>query len=580
MTEGLVIVHDAAAARWLRFEAPCRIVQAFRADEVEPALREAASLVKRRGWHAAGFLAYEAAGAFDPALCVKETPGFPLLWFGLYPEARSMRLPEPDYGAYELGAPVASVGRAGYDAAIGRIRHYIQSGDTYQVNYTLRLLASFRGDAVHLFLAMVRAQSPGYAAYVDAGRYALCSASPELFFHLDGGTLTCKPMKGTVHRGRTLEEDKSLAAWLQHSEKNRAENLMIVDMIRNDLGRVAEFGGVRVEALFEVERHPTLWQMTSTILARCAREPADIFAALFPCASITGAPKIRTSRIIAELEPDPRRAYTGCIGFLAPDGRAQFNVAIRTAVVDRSAGTAEYGAGGGIVWDSASPEEYTEAILKARVLTERPPAFSLLETLRWTPEESYFLLEHHLRRLADSAEYFRFRLDVEAVRRGLLGEAAGFGSGARRVRLILSADGTVSVDSAPLGEEAPARIPRVAIAHNPVQSGDVFLYHKTTHREVYERALRDFPDCDDVLLWNEKGELTESCVANAVVDIGGELVTPPVDCGLLAGAMRAQLLEEGRIRERVVRVADLGPGSRICLVNSVRLWREARLHHY
>ena len=570
-------MHDAAGRRWLRFEEPRRTISASRTEDVLPTLRRVESLVHEHGWHAAGFLSYEAGSAFDAALKVHPLKTFPLLWFGLYPEAEEMDLPAVDYAAYSLSPPVPSVNRDAYDHAIGCVKRYIQSGDTYQVNYTIRLNAAFEGDAWHLFLAMVRAQSPGYAAFVDTGRYAICSASPELFFRRERDILTCKPMKGTVHRGRTLREDRDLAAWLQSSEKNRAENLMIVDMIRNDLGRIADTGSVQVRNMFDVERHPTLWQMTSTVTARSSGSLTDIMAALFPCASITGAPKVRTSEIIAELEPEPRRVYTGSIGFLTPGRVAQFNVAIRTAVADREAGKVEYGSGGGIVWDSASRDEYGEALLKARVLTERRPGFDLLETIRWTPEDSYFLLEYHLRRLSDSAEYFGCRLNVERIHGQLLDRAGGFGQEARRVRLLAGLDGSIEIQADLLDEREGGKPLRVALARECVDSADIFLYHKTTNRRVYDNARQAHPGCDDVLLWNANGELTESCLANIVMEIDGTMCTPPVNCGLLAGTFRASLLDQGQIQERVLKIDDLHRCGKIWLINSVRKWQEASL---
>jgi para-aminobenzoate synthetase/4-amino-4-deoxychorismate lyase len=352
---------------------------------------------------------------------------------------------------------------------------------------------------------------------------------------------------------------------------------MIVDMIRNDLGRVADVGSVHVPMLFEVTRHPTLWQMTSTVAAVCRKSLVEILAALFPCASITGAPKIRTTRIIAELESTPRGLYTGCIGFIAPGRSAQFNVAIRTAVVDRVAGQAEYGAGGGIVWDSACDDEYSEALLKARILTEQRPEFSLLETLLWTPEEDYFLLDYHLRRLADSAVYFDYALDLGGVRGRLLQQVSSFCGRPQRVRLTVSRDGASEIDAAPLPVPESARPVRLGLAQSPVDSADVFLYHKTTHRQIYESRRQACTECDDVLLWNERGELTESSIANVVVERDGNLLTPPVDSGLLPGTFRAWLLEQGRIQERVLKVSELGRCSKIYLINSVRKWREAVL---
>jgi para-aminobenzoate synthetase / 4-amino-4-deoxychorismate lyase len=577
MTEGVVVLHDAAGDQWLRFENPFEIVVTNKKEEVISSLRRIETLVNERGWYAAGFLSYESAGAFDEALCTASAGDFPLLWFGLYAAPEPFQIPAPDFQAYALEDPIPSLLQEDYDRAIESIKNYIRCGDTYQVNFTIRLRSRFSGDPWHLFLAMVKAQSPGFAAWLDIGRYAICSASPELFFHLENDILTCKPMKGTVRRGRTLEEDNSFADWLHFSEKNRAENLMIVDMIRNDLGRVADVGSVRVPGMFEVERHPTLWQMTSTITAGCRKSLVEILSALFPCASITGAPKVRTTRIITELEKAPRGLYTGSIGYLAPNRSAQFNVAIRTAVVDRLIEQSEYGSGGGIVWDSACKDEYAEALLKARVLTEQRPEFSLLETMRWTPEESYFLLDRHLQRLSDSAAYFGFSADIEKIRSTLAAQSACYSEEAKRIRLIVAADGGFEIQAYPLGKDESDRPKRIMPAKDPVDSANIFLFHKTTHRSLYEGALNDCPGSEDVLLWNEKGELTESSIANLVVEIDGALFTPPIDCGLLPGTFRAWLLDQGKIREKILKVEDLSRFSKIYLINSVRKWQLAEL---
>jgi para-aminobenzoate synthetase/4-amino-4-deoxychorismate lyase len=383
-------------------------------------------------------------------------------------------------------------------------------------------------------------------------------------------------MKGTRPRGRWQEEDAALRERLLASAKDRAENVMIVDMVRNDLGRIARNGTVRVERLFEVERYPTVWQMTSTVTARTDASLAAIMEALFPCASITGAPKRRTMEIITRLEGGPRGAYTGAIGFIAPGRRAQFNVAIRTLVVDRASGNAEYGTGSGIVWDSAAEEEYRECLVKAEVLARRPQGFRLLETLLWEPGGGFFLLEEHLERLRRSADYFGFRVDPAAVREALEAFAVRFPGGARRVRLTVDREGESRLEAEALAQ-APRQPLRMGIAPAPVDSSSVFLYHKTTRRKVYEEAREACPGCDDVLLWNERGEATESTIANLVVRLDGELVTPPLASGLLPGVMRGWLLARGVIRERPLRLADLARCRRIYLVNSVRRWRRAEL---
>ena len=375
-----------------------------------------------------------------------------------------------------------------------------------------------------------------------------------------------RPIKGTCPRDPDPARDRLRAAELTTSPKNRAENLMIVDMLRNDLGRVAEIGSVEVPSLFEIERYPTLLQMTSTVTARTSRSLGEILAALFPCASVTGAPKKRTMEIIAASEAAPRGVYTGTVGWAAPDGRASFNVSIRTAVADREAGKVTYGVGSGVVADSDAGDEHAECLLKARILEERP--FALLETLAHHPAEGYRWLEAHLSRLRASARFFVVPLDESRVE-GALREAAAGLTGPGRVRLLLHEDGRVTVESRPLVPASPVPL-RVGLAGRPVDGSGVWLHHKTTRREAYDDALASRPDCDDVLLWNTRGEVTESSIANVIVERGGDRVTPPVSSGLLAGVERAQLLARGEVREEVVPVGDLKPGQRIWLANSVR----------
>lgn len=395
---------------WLHFANPHRLISAEELNDVVPALREIERLVRVNDWHAAGFISYEAAAAFDPALQThasstgfaslahrsSQTDGFPYVWFGLYPQPRSVELPRPK-GSGELPNWQATIDRETYNSAIAQIKEYIAEGKTYQVNYTMRLQADFTGDAWDFFLHLAQGQN-NHAAYVDTGRYVVCSASPELFFQLNGDTITCRPMKGTVGRGRTTREDHERSEWLKYSEKNRAENVMIVDMIRNDLGKIANTGSVHAPRLFQTERYSTLWQMTSTVAAKTKSSFTEIFTALFPSASITGAPKVSTMKIITELESTPRKIYTGTIGYISPRQIASFNVAIRTALIDRKNQRAEYGVGGGIVWDSTCTDEYAEALLKARVLIEQPVPFSLLETMLWTPEDGFFLCAKHVGR--------------------------------------------------------------------------------------------------------------------------------------------------------------------------------------
>jgi len=559
---------------WLHFTKPQQIITTQDLDGVIPALQEIENLIQVKGWHAAGFLSYEAASAFDKVHLTHPTTGFPLLWFGLYPAPCIIDLPKPDSPKPALTwSP--TVDRETYNAAIEQVKDHIAHGRTYQVNYTMRLQADFDTDPWNFFLHLAQSQN-NHAAYIDTGRYIIASASPELFFQLDGEAITGRPMKGTVKRGRTTLEDREKAEWLHNSEKNRAENIMIVDMIRNDLGRIAKIGSVHVPELFTTEKYPTLWQMTTTVKATTYASITDIFKALFPCASITGAPKVSTMKIISELETTPRRIYTGSIGYISPKRKASFNVAIRTALIDRETNTAEYGVGGGIVWDSTSTDEYAEALLKARVLTESPPQFSLLETMLWTPEDGFFLKEKHIARLVDSADYFKFPvlcrggvtspLHIETY----LDEIQSQFTSPQRIRLLLDKNGNLSHEAKsfqPSGDHLPMK---VCLAKEPVNSGNVFLFHKTTHRDIYDSARKNFPNCDDVLLYNENGELTEFTIGNIVVEIDGKLYTPPTSCGLLAGTFRAYLIETGQVEEKAIRIEELKNCSNFFLVNSVR----------
>jgi para-aminobenzoate synthetase/4-amino-4-deoxychorismate lyase len=569
-----VVIHDAAQRQWLHFGAPQQIIFAHRLEEVMPALKTIEEQVYQRGLYAAGFIAYEAAPAFDSALAVKEDGLFPLVWFGIYGKPEQISLPTTTPLIQDLPRTwTPSVTRAEYGHAISRIKHYIEAGDTYQVNFTVRLQSPFKGDPWRYFIELARAQDAAYGAFVNTKEWIICSASPELFFQLDGEELISRPMKGTASRGLRLNDDLRQAEWLHHSDKNRAENIMIVDMVRNDMGRIAHTGSVHVSKLYEVEKYPTLWQMTSTVRAKTGAGLSAIMKALFPPASITGAPKRRTMQIIAELERTPRRIYTGSVGFMRPDCKAQFNVAIRTVLIDKAKGQAEYGVGGGIVWDSVDKMEFEECQTKARIITQRVPDFSLLESILWTPEEGCFLLPYHLARLLDSAAYFSFSADIDAIRNKLDSLAHTLPKAAYKIRLLLAKDGGITLQSEALSDAVAQPLP-VCLAPAPIDSADPFLYHKTTNRLVYDQALTSCPGYADVILWNEKGEATESCSANIVVELDGELYTPPIPCGLLPGTYRAYLLEQGKVRERVIRKEELFSSPHIYLINSVRKQRE------
>ena len=560
---------------WLCGQGFVEVIQARHAHQVMPAL-EAVQRAVDGGLFAAGFIAYEAAGGIDPHLAVGAPSAGPLVWFALFRQMAELTTPPmPPQGNCTLGEWQPSVSADQYRSAIARIRDYIAQGDTYQVNYTFRLRATFAGEPWPLFCRLCRSQRAQYGAYIDTGETVICSASPELFFQLDGQKIACQPMKGTAPRGMMQARDLQLRAELEASPKNRAENAMIVDMMRNDLGRIAQPGSVQADPVFQVEKYPTVLQMTSTVQARTDAAFPQIIEALFPCASITGAPKIRTMEIIRELEGEPRGVYTGCIGYLAPGRKARFSVAIRTVAIDRSRGQAEYGVGGGIVWDSLCQDEYEECRTKAAVLTAQWPAFDLLETILYRGAEGYFLLDGHLSRLGESAGYFDFPANLSAIRSSLEELAGHMGDKLYRVRLRVDRQGRHTLEAAPF---SPSTGPwTLRPAARAVDSRNVFLYHKTTHRGVYDAARASAGDCDDAILFNERGEVTETSIANIVVELDGQLVTPPIECGLLGGVFRAHLLATGQVRERVVTLADLRKATKVFAVNSVRTWVPATI---
>ena len=567
------------------FRDPFQVVQATRPEEVVKCLAEVQDSV-RAGAYAAGFVTYEAAAAFGLATHPTDERSLPLVSFGLFaPDSVTSDVRLPAAGSYNAGRWEPSITHAEYGEAIRRVKARIEAGDTYQINLTFRLKATFEGDPLALLRDLDAAQDGPWGAHVDTGRHVICSASPELFFAIDGDRLECRPMKGTAPRGLWPEEDRRRAERLRGSEKNRAENVMVVDMVRNDLGRIARTGSVETEPLFRIERYPLQWQMTSTVRARAPGvDLPRLFEALFPSGSITGAPKFSSMEIIRELEPAPRGIYTGAIGYLSPHGRGHFHVAIRTIAIDRNRQEAEFGVGSGVVWDSVERDEYDECLLKASILLKRPPSsyavgtrpdFRLLETIAWTPEGGFALLPRHFERLAGSAASFGFECDVAEIGT-LLKTATEDLPAPARVRVLLSRDGGIvceAVDlSPPLGRPVLC-----AIAADPVDPADVFLYHKTTRRGVYERARASRPEADAVILCNTAGDVTEATEANVVVLLDGRRVTPPIDSGLLAGTLRAELLEKGVIVEARVSVAELHAAKRIWLINSVRGWLDAEL---
>ncbi|MEC8892616.1 MAG: aminodeoxychorismate synthase component I [Candidatus Poribacteria bacterium] len=572
-----VIVRS--GSKWLHFKQPLYIIETHRLDEVISKLQDIEEIASRFGLYVAGFISYEAASAFDSALTTFPSTNFPLIWFGLYKEPDSMNVLSSFTERLDRFW-IPSIDQNGYRQILERIKGFIAAGETYQVNYTFRLHSKQKEDPLILFRQLMMIQPAGYASYVETDQFAICSASPELFFNLDDHQLITRPMKGTATRGLTLSADQEQSNRLQNSLKDRAENLMIVDMMRNDLGRIASPGSIKVPKLFEVEKYPTVWQMTSTVSSQTQASFSEILTALFPSASITGAPKVQTMKIITDLENSPRKIYTGTIGYLSPNRKAQFNVAIRTVLIDKWNGTSEYGVGSGVVWDSVDQLEFEECMVKAKILTEPYPNFSIFESLLWE-NKNYFLLAYHLDRLHSSAKYFDFPIDVSLIEKRLLELSTTLSAAEEnkphKIRLVLSPTGQIECQSASITETQNQQPIQIKLASVPIDPSNRFLYHKTTQRDVYDQAKMDTPDCDDILLWNKRGEITESCVANVVVDIKGELITPPISSGLLAGTFRAWLLDQQKISEEIITIDDILLANRIYLINSVRKWRQADL---
>ena len=569
-----IIIKNSFSGEWWLFEQPLAIISTAAQAEVLPALLETETYT-RNGYFAAGFLSYEAAPAFDSAMQTHQPQGFPLLYFGIYRQPQVVQLPEvsPEWHLqWQIDTDLLK-----YRSAIEQIKSAIARGDTYQVNYTIRQFAPFTGDPYQLFFAL--ANHAPYAAFIDLPQFAICSASPELFFTKQAQRLFTRPMKGTAPRGRTLQEDLYWRRFLENSEKDRAENAMIADMMRNDLGKICQTGTVEVVQPFRIEKYHTVWQMTTGVMGETSAGLTDIFKALFPCASITGAPKIKTMEIIKNVEDSPRKIYTGNIGFITPEGDAQFNVAIRTALVDKQHKQIEFGIGSGVVWDSQPDLEYEECLSKARVI-EKPrilPTFALLESLRWSPHEGYFLIDMHLERLRDSAVYFDYPFDVQQCRDILERLAKRLPAQLHKVRLLLHTNGGLLTTATPIAD--PTHLPpiRISLAKNPIDAADPFYYHKTTYRKNYQNCVPVHPEADEIVLFNEAGEITETRIYNIVAKISGEWVTPPIECGLLPGTYRRYLIENKVIREGVITIGELQSASEIALINSVRRWQPAVL---
>lgn len=549
-----------------------------------------------QGYYLAGWLSYEFGYQLEPCLAqlINHDKGTLLADLGVYqhmerfdhntPSSPPTEHTDPTALSYSLDNVHVNLKKEEYLQAISAIKKYIAAGDTYQVNYTLKLLFDFAGSPLDLYRFLRRNQSVCYGAYIKHHTQHIMSFSPELFFHKKGNTCTVRPMKGTIKRGRTVAEDEHNVSFLRSDSKNKSENVMIVDLLRNDLGRLAKAGSVRVDSLFDIERYETLHQMTSTIRCELRQEVtlADLFKALFPCGSVTGAPKIRTMEIIAELEKNRRGVYTGAIGYLAPSGDAHFNVPIRTVVLDKNSG--EMGIGSGIVYDSEGESEWQECLLKSHFLTHSHAHFQLIETILWQPQTGFWMLNAHLHRLQESAHYFDFHCDLRQVRHILqqeAGKAKFQQSGTcQRVRVLLAQDGQLSVTSTPCDppnftvSSQSGSLPLVMFSAQHTDSSNPMLFHKTTLRDFYNREREKAVNagCYEVLFFNEKEEVTEGAISTIFIKKNGVFYTPPLHCGLLPGIFRSFFIKDlqENIVEKILYRHDIDQADALYVANSVR----------
>lgn len=581
MPAGAVLLVDALkTGRAQLFTAPHRILACRELQEV-PAFLAELEAARKDGAHLAGVFAYEFGFAFEPKLAAShQHTGEILAWFGVYDAPQELALAEvfallaQASGGADAGVSglTYDMDRLRYAEAFAAVQHHLAVGDIYQANLTMRARFAHHGPVEAQFARLLRRQPVPYAAFIKLEDRAIVSLSPELFLERKGEALRTRPMKGTAPRGRDTAEDAAIAERLASDPKQRAENVMIADLMRNDLSRVTEAGSVAVHDVFAVERYRSLHQMVTGVSGRLlpGMELPAIIEGLFPCGSITGAPKLSAMQIIRAQETGPRGVYTGSIGTIAPSGDFSFNVAIRTLVLKED-GTGEAGIGSGVVFDSGAAPEYDECLLKLRFLTAPDESFELIETLGWTPEDGYLLLARHLARLADSARYFGFACDPGCIKAQLEELAKGF-AGPQRVRLLLAADGTVTLTHAVFVPTAAGEIWPVTLSPARTSAEDRFLFHKTTRRALYDESLKTAMAAGfkEILFENEDGFLTEGSFTNLFIARHGRLLTPAIRHGVLPGTLRAALLDKRLAAEADLTRADLFSGAPVYVGNSLR----------
>ena len=546
------------------FTQPIKELKTRDLSEVADLLAQVESY-QEQGYYVVGYVSYEAAPAFEEKLAVYKAPllGEYLLYFTVHDRLETSPIPLT-YEEVDLPSKWQEETSAeNYEKAIAQIHHHLRQGDTYQVNYTVQLKQDLSDNPFAIYNRMVVEQEAGYNAYVEHDEMAVISMSPELFFEQNDRELTTRPMKGTTQRGVTNQEDLEQASWLEQDPKNRSENMMIVDLLRNDMNRISEVGSEHVERLCQVEQYSTVWQMTSTIKSQLRPDVdlVEIFRSLFPCGSITGAPKIATMEIIKNLEPQPRGVYCGTIGLLLPNGRRIFNVAIRTIQLHQ--GKAVYGVGGGITWDSTWESEYREVHQKAAVLYRKQARFQLITTGKISQKNLLFE-DQHLERLTKASRYFSYPFDPENLRQKIEEECQACDSHQDyRLRITLSKSGEMELSRQILSPLSPSFC-KAKLCLQEADLQQAFTYFKTTHRPHLSLGEQE------IIYHNAAGELLETSIGNIVLKIAGKLYTPPTSLGILPGIYRQHLLETGQVEEKVLTVPDLNQAEAVYGCNAVR----------
>lgn len=585
LEETFVLLDNSAASddASLLFTHPKAIVAAEHPDQVPDALRQLEE-AGQRNQHAAGFFSYELGYVVEPKLrhLLPEARSMPLLWFGIYDAPQELSEHQVDQwlathtrsGSYQFDDVTHAWDQAAYEKRFDDVIEKIRAGDIYQLNLTFKARFRLDGSPLTFYRDMRRRQRVSYAGIVDTGAATILSASPELFIEQNGRVISTRPMKGTAPRAGTLEADADAKRVLASDAKQRAENLMIVDLMRNDLGRISETGSVEVTDLFTVETYQTLHQMTSGIKASLKKGLSleDLLAGIFSPGSVTGAPKIRAMELIRDYETEPRGVYCGAIGHIGPNQHALFNVAIRTPVVFRD-GRGEMGIGSGVVYDSVGAKEYEECLLKMKFLTDPPKPLELIETILYTADNGFWLLQRHLERLERSAEYLSFPYNAETITASLHDAVSANSEPRLRVRLTLNEFGQAAITTTPIEAAAPDQVIEFVVSEARLDPDNALLYHKTTRRELYDREWQHFHDtvgADEVIYLNAQGKLAEGSRTNIFLEKDGRMRTPKLSAGLLPGVLRAELLASGKAEEAELTLADLENADAIYLGNSVR----------